>query len=34
MIAGVQLRKENTGREYQGARRQDKLIGGLSPVVK
>jgi hypothetical protein len=34
MAAGVQLRKKNSGRESQGARRQDELIGGKSPVVK
>jgi hypothetical protein len=25
---------KNTGRESQGARRQDELIGGIPPVVK
>jgi hypothetical protein len=33
MIAGVQLKK-NSGREFQGARRKDELIGGKPPVVK
>jgi hypothetical protein len=32
MTAGVQFRK-NSGREPQGARRQDELIGGKRPVV-
>jgi hypothetical protein len=32
--AGVHLRKKNSGRESQGARRQDELIGGKPPVVK
>jgi hypothetical protein len=26
--------KENSGRESQGVRRQDELIGGKPPVVK
>jgi hypothetical protein len=34
MTAGVQLKKKNSGRESQGARRQDELIGGKPPVVK
>jgi hypothetical protein len=36
MIARVQLqkKKKNSGRESQGAWRQDKLIGGKPPVVK
>jgi hypothetical protein len=34
MTAGVQLRKRNSGRESQGARRQDELICGQPPVVK
>jgi hypothetical protein len=34
MTAGVQLRKKDSGGEYQGARRQDELIGGKPPVVK
>jgi hypothetical protein len=28
MTVGVQLRKKNSGRESQGARRQDELIAG------
>jgi hypothetical protein len=34
MIAGVQLRKKNSGRESEGALRQDELIDGKPPVVK
>jgi hypothetical protein len=34
MTARVQLKKEISGREYQGAWRQDELIGGKPPVVK
>jgi hypothetical protein len=34
ITAGVQMRKENSGRESQGARRQDELIGFKPPVVK
>jgi hypothetical protein len=34
MTAGVQLRKKNSGRESQGARRQDELIGSKPSVVK
>jgi hypothetical protein len=34
MTAGVQLRKKKSGRDSQGARRQDELIGGIPPVVK
>jgi hypothetical protein len=34
MIAGVQLKKKNSGRESQGAHRQDELIGGKPQVVK
>jgi hypothetical protein len=34
ITASVQLRKKNTGRGYQGAWRQDELIGGKPPVVK
>jgi hypothetical protein len=33
MTAGVQLKKKS-GRESQGARRQDELNGSKSPVVK
>jgi hypothetical protein len=33
MTAGVHLKKKS-GRESQGARRQDELIGGKSPVEK
>jgi hypothetical protein len=33
MTAGVHLRKKS-GRESQGARRQDELIGGKPSVVK
>jgi hypothetical protein len=34
MIAGVQLKKKNSCRESQRARRQDEFIGGKPPVVK
>jgi hypothetical protein len=34
MTAGVQLRKQNSGRESRGARPQDELIGGKPAVVK
>jgi hypothetical protein len=34
MTASVQLKNKITGRESQGAYRQDELIGGKSPVVK
>jgi hypothetical protein len=34
MTANVQLKKKKTGRGFQGAWRQDKLIGGKPPVVK
>jgi hypothetical protein len=34
MTAGVQLRKQISDRESQGARRHDELIGGIPPVVK
>jgi hypothetical protein len=34
MTAGVQLRKKYSGRESQGARRQDELLGGKPPVAK
>jgi ribosomal protein S19E (S16A) len=34
MTAGVQLRKIYSGRESQGARRQDELTGGKTSVVK
>jgi hypothetical protein len=34
MNAGVQLRKRYSGRESQGARGQDELIGGKPSVVK
>jgi hypothetical protein len=34
MTANGQLKKEITGRESQGACRQDELIGGKPPVVK
>jgi hypothetical protein len=33
MTSGIQLRK-HSGRESQGARHQDELIGGKPPVVK
>jgi hypothetical protein len=33
MIASVQLKKKS-GREFQGAWRQDELIGGKPQVVK
>jgi hypothetical protein len=33
MTAGVQL-KRNSGRQSQGAWRQDELIGGKPPVAK
>jgi hypothetical protein len=33
MTASIQLKK-NTGRESQGACRQDELIGDKPPVVK
>jgi hypothetical protein len=28
------VKNKNTGREYQGAWRQDELIGGKPPVIK
>jgi hypothetical protein len=34
MTVSVQLKKEITGRESQGVRREDELIGGIQPVVK
>jgi hypothetical protein len=34
ITASVQLENKTTGRESQGACRQDELIGGKSPVVK
>jgi hypothetical protein len=34
MTARVQLKKIITGRESQGASRQEELIGGKPPVVK
>jgi hypothetical protein len=34
ITASVQLENEITGRESQGACRQDELIGGKPPVVK
>jgi hypothetical protein len=34
MTEGVQLKKKTSGRESQGAWRQDELIGGKPPVVK
>jgi hypothetical protein len=34
MTASVHLMKKMTGRECQGAFRQDELIGGKPPVVK
>jgi hypothetical protein len=34
IAAGIHLRKKNSGRESQGARHQDELIGGKPPVVK
>jgi hypothetical protein len=34
MTASVQLQKKISGRESQGAWRQQELIGGKPPVVK
>jgi hypothetical protein len=34
MTARVQLKKNISGRESQGACRQDEMIGGKLPVVK
>jgi hypothetical protein len=34
MTASVQLKKKVGGREFQGACRQDELIGGKPPIVK
>jgi hypothetical protein len=34
MISRVQLKKEISGHEPQGAWHQDELIGGKLPVVK
>jgi hypothetical protein len=34
VTASVQLKKTITGRDSQGAFRQDELIGGKPPVVK
>jgi hypothetical protein len=34
MTASVHLKKKMTGRESQGAFRQDELIGGKPPIVK
>jgi hypothetical protein len=34
MTASVQLEKIINGHEFQGACRQDELIGGKPPVVK
>jgi hypothetical protein len=34
MTTGVQLRKKNSGRESQGARRQEELIGGKTAIRK
>jgi hypothetical protein len=34
MTARVQLQKKISGREPEGAWRQDELIGGKAPVVK
>jgi hypothetical protein len=34
ITASVQLENKITGRESQGACRQDELIGGKPPVVK
>jgi hypothetical protein len=34
MIASVLAENKITGRESQGACRQDELIGGILPVVK
>jgi hypothetical protein len=34
ITASVHLENKITGRESQGARSQDELIGGKSPVVK
>jgi hypothetical protein len=28
------IEKKNSGRESQGTRRQDEMIGGIQPVVK
>jgi hypothetical protein len=34
ITASVQLENKITGHEFQGACRQDELIGGKPPVVK
>jgi hypothetical protein len=34
MTASIQLKENNTGRESQGACRQDELMGGKPPVMK
>jgi hypothetical protein len=34
ITASVKLENKITGRESQGAFRQDKLIGGKPPVIK
>jgi hypothetical protein len=34
ITASVQLENKITGRESQGARRPDDLIGGKSPIVR
>jgi hypothetical protein len=34
MTASVELKEKISGREPQGAWRQDELIGGKPPVVK
>jgi hypothetical protein len=34
MTARDQMKKQNSGREPQGAWRQDELMGGKPPVVK
>jgi hypothetical protein len=34
MTASVHLRKQNSGVDSQGDRRQNELIGGKPPVVK
>jgi hypothetical protein len=34
ITAGVQLKKKSSGRESQGARLQDELIGVKPPVLK
>jgi hypothetical protein len=34
MTARIQWQKKNSGREYQGAWRQDELNGGLHPPLE